>query len=119
MLLALSIAALVALQPPPATVVSRRAILVAAPLATSSAQAAHAFNPLDILFGWIPPVEPDSSSEKAAQGKELTTAEKIRARRKELEQLEAEKQMAEYMKNRGNSAASARTDASGASAAAR
>ena len=115
MLLALSISALVALQPLPAVTTSRRAVLTAAPLAASSAAAANAFNPLDILFGWIPPVEPAKTDE--TQVREKTTAEKIRERKKQLMAEEVEKQQAEYMRNRGNSAASVQTDAAGAARA--
>ena len=104
-----------ALQPPStAFTPSRRAVLTAAPLALSSVRAAHA-GPLDILFGWIPPVEEAPSAQQP--DRELTAAEKIRKRRRELEEEEAAKQMAEYMKNRGNSAASRATDAAGAAAA--
>lgn len=116
MLIVLSTALLAALQPPtpPNFVPSRRAVLTAAPLAASSAAAANAFNPLDILFGWIPPVGDSPEVQKSKAPDQLTTAEKIRARRKQLAEEEAEKQMAEYMKNRGNSAASVRTDIAGA-----
>jgi hypothetical protein len=102
---------------------SRRAILLAAPLATAICgdHAAHAFNPLDVVFGWIPEVgctSGDKTCGKAAavSGKppELSNAEKIRRRRMELEQEEQAKLMAEYQKNQSNRAASRATDVSGA-----
>ena len=96
------------------TMSRRQAVLaIAAPLAASSAGPAHAFNPLDALFGWIPPVE--STDKVVKQDSELTTAEKIRRRRKQLEQEEAAKLQAEYEKNRAASAASRAVDVAGAS----
>jgi hypothetical protein len=102
---------------------SRRAILFAAPMAAAvcGESAAHAFNPLDIVFGWIPEVgctSGDKSCGKAAAAtdkpQELSNAEKIRRRRAQLEQEEQAKLMAEYQKNQSNRAASRATDASGA-----
>jgi hypothetical protein len=108
------LSALLALQAPgPAGSTSRRAAVFAAPLVVAPS-AAHAFNPLDLIFGWIPPVEAPAK----APEEQLTTAEKIRKRRKELEALEVEKQAQEYAKNRGNSAASRATDIAGANAVA-
>ena len=115
--------ALLALQPG-LPMPSRRAVLAAAPLAASSS-AAHALNPLDILFGWIPEVgcsSGDSACNSAAkspdaaaaeQPQELSMAEKIRRRRKELEDEEEQKLLREYQMNRQASAASMRTDDSG------
>ena len=103
---------------------SRRAVLLAAPLtaAICGDTAAHAFSPLDIIFGWIPEVgctSGDKSCGAAAatagtKPPELSNAEKIRRRRLELEQEEQAKLMAEYQKNQSNRAASRATDASGA-----
>ena len=102
-MLVLATCAALALQAPPAASLSRsssrRSVLLAAPLAATVTVAApaHAFNPLDILFGWIPEVG-CSSGEKCsaatAEAKataapaELSMAEKIRRRRKELEMEE-------------------------------
>ena len=116
---------------------TRRAVVTALPLAASWAGAAHA-GPGDVLFGWIPEVgctsgdkncEPVackpglaapciaptdqaalSASAPAAPPQELSMAEKIRRRRAELEAEEAQKLMAEYAKNRANSAASVAND---------
>ena len=117
---------------------TRRAVVTALPLAASWARAAHA-GPGDVLFGWIPEVgctsgdkncsqqvlcKPGlaapciaptdqaalSASAPAAPPQELSMAEKIRRRRAELEAEEAQKLMAEYAKNRANSAASVAND---------
>ena len=117
MLLALSVA-LLAFNSPSTLLSRRQVVLIAAtPLAASAPGAAHAGSPADLLFGWIPPVENEVSSGISGappKGKEMSTAEKIRARRKQLELEEGEKLMAEYQKNRQNSAASVATDAAGA-----
>ena len=107
-----------------------------AELAEELVALAHA-GPGDVLFGWIPEVgctsgdkncEPVSckpglaapciaptdqsalSAPAAAPPQELSMAEKIRRRRAELEAEEAQKLMAEYAKNRANSAASVAND---------
>ena len=119
--------ALLALQPPgfvtkstaslTATTTSRRAVLLAAPMAVSAPLAASAFNPLDILFGWIPPVggviEAPPDKDKPQEPPQLSRAELIQRRRKELMEAEEQAQLLEYQKNRGNSAASRATDAGG------
>ena len=114
---------------------TRRAVVTALPLAASWAGAAHA-GPGDVLFGWIPevgctsgdkncepvsckpglaapciaPTDQAALSAPAPPPQELSMAEKIRRRRAELEAEEAQKLMAEYAKNRANSAASVAND---------
>ena len=107
-----------------ASVSSRRAIL-AAPLVAASCgvPAANAFNPLDVVFGWIPEVgcssgdkscgDAATTTDKTGKPPEISTAEKIRRRRLELEQQEQARLSAEYSKNQNNRAASRAMDASG------
>ena len=80
------------------------------------------------MFGWIPDVgcsiaegnlgdksctAATAAAKDSSAPQELSMAEKIRRRRKELEAEEEAKLSAEYQKNRGNSAASLATDAAG------
>ena len=101
---------LLALQGP---TLGRRSVvlpLAAAPIAAAP-PAAGAWSPLDVLFGWIPPV--DEAPSNGVPPDQLTTRQRIMERRRQLEREEIERQAAEFQKIRANSAASVVTDNAG------